>query len=189
MFNIGPEEFAVLALVAVVVFGPDKLPQMAKQAAQMIRTLRDMSTNARQQLSELSPGLGESLGELNSIAKGVGGLGGLGGMSAKSALQKMIFDGDEDPLGLAAVREDRAGSTVDPQAVARNATPIGSDGASAGTTPTLEKASPASPAAAPASLDKAAPPAAQAVPLDKAAGTDEPAPMAPPASPATDDIT
>ena len=93
MFNVGPEEMAVLALLAVIIFGPDKLPQLAKQAAQMLRTLRDMSTTARKQLGELSPGLTEELSGLN-----LGGLtkNGLTGFNAKTALQKMIFDDEPE---------------------------------------------------------------------------------------------
>ena len=56
MFNIGPLEFVVLAAVALIVFGPDKLPQLAKDAARMLRTLRDVAQGARSQLnSELGP--------------------------------------------------------------------------------------------------------------------------------------
>jgi sec-independent protein translocase protein TatB len=56
VFNIGPLEFLVLAAVAMLVFGPDKLPQLAKDAARMIRTVRDMAQGARSQLtSELGP--------------------------------------------------------------------------------------------------------------------------------------
>jgi sec-independent protein translocase protein TatB len=56
VFNIGPLEFVVLAAVALIVFGPDKLPQLAKDAARMLRTLRDIAQGARTQLnSELGP--------------------------------------------------------------------------------------------------------------------------------------
>jgi sec-independent protein translocase protein TatB len=56
VFNIGPLEFIVLAAVALIVFGPDKLPQLTKDAARMLRTLRDMAQGARTQLtSELGP--------------------------------------------------------------------------------------------------------------------------------------
>jgi len=56
MFNIGPLEFVVLAAVALIVFGPDKLPQLAKDAARMLRALRDIAQGARSQLnSELGP--------------------------------------------------------------------------------------------------------------------------------------
>lgn len=56
MFNIGPLEFLVLGAVALIVFGPDRLPQLTKDAARMLRTLRDLAQGARSQLnSELGP--------------------------------------------------------------------------------------------------------------------------------------
>lgn len=56
MFNIGPLELMVLAIVGLIVLGPDRLPSLAKDAARMIRTLRDMATGAREQLrDELGP--------------------------------------------------------------------------------------------------------------------------------------
>ena len=56
MFDIGLPEFMVLALVAIFVFGPDRLPDVARQAGLMLRQARVMLTNARTQLSdELGP--------------------------------------------------------------------------------------------------------------------------------------
>lgn len=56
MFGIGFTELLVIAFIAVVVFGPDRMPALAKQAGQMIRQLRRMATNARDELrSELGP--------------------------------------------------------------------------------------------------------------------------------------
>jgi sec-independent protein translocase protein TatB len=56
VFNIGPFELLVLIAVALLVFGPDKLPQLTKDATRMLRTLRDMAQGARSQLSdELGP--------------------------------------------------------------------------------------------------------------------------------------
>jgi sec-independent protein translocase protein TatB len=56
VFNIGPLEFLVLGAVALIVFGPDRLPQLTKDAARMLRTLRDLAQGARTQLnSELGP--------------------------------------------------------------------------------------------------------------------------------------
>jgi sec-independent protein translocase protein TatB len=47
---------AVIAFVAVLVFGPDKLPELARQAAQMVRKARDFANSARDELrSELGP--------------------------------------------------------------------------------------------------------------------------------------
>jgi sec-independent protein translocase protein TatB len=46
----------VLAIVGLIVIGPDKLPGLAKDAARMIRTLRDLAQGARTQLrDELGP--------------------------------------------------------------------------------------------------------------------------------------
>jgi sec-independent protein translocase protein TatB len=56
MLDIGPAEFMVLAILAIFVFGPDKLPDIARQAGQLLRSARRALTNARSQLSdELGP--------------------------------------------------------------------------------------------------------------------------------------
>lgn len=56
MFNIGPMELMVLAVVGLIVLGPDRLPGLARDAARMIRTLRDLAQGARTQLrDELGP--------------------------------------------------------------------------------------------------------------------------------------
>jgi len=47
---------AVIALVAVVIFGPDKLPEFAKQAGQFLHRMKLFATGARDELrSELGP--------------------------------------------------------------------------------------------------------------------------------------
>jgi sec-independent protein translocase protein TatB len=56
VFDIGLPEFMVLALVALFVFGPDRLPGVAKQAGRMVRTLRETVTQAKSHLAdELGP--------------------------------------------------------------------------------------------------------------------------------------
>ncbi len=56
MFGVGLSELALIALVAVLVFGPERLPVMAKQAAIMLRKARAMADTARDELrSELGP--------------------------------------------------------------------------------------------------------------------------------------
>lgn len=56
MFNIGPLELIVLAFVGIVVLGPDRLPGVAKDAARLIRSLREIATGARTTLrDELGP--------------------------------------------------------------------------------------------------------------------------------------
>ena len=56
MFDVGLLELAVIALVAVVVLGPDRLPDLARQAAQLLHRARGLAHNARDELrNELGP--------------------------------------------------------------------------------------------------------------------------------------
>ena len=52
MFGIGLGEIAVIMLVAVLVFGPDKLPEFAKQAGQLLRKAKQFADSARDELRE-----------------------------------------------------------------------------------------------------------------------------------------
>jgi len=51
MFDIGLPEFVVLALLALIVFGPDRLPTMAMQAAKMLKALRAKASAATADLT------------------------------------------------------------------------------------------------------------------------------------------
>ncbi|QDP97823.1 twin-arginine translocase subunit TatB [Microlunatus elymi] len=54
MLDIGAPEILVLAVIAVIVFGPEKLPQFARKAAKALRYVRQMAGSAQTQLkSEL----------------------------------------------------------------------------------------------------------------------------------------
>ena len=56
MFGVGLGEMALIAFVAVIVFGPDRLPDLAKQAGQMVRKARQFANAARDELrDELGP--------------------------------------------------------------------------------------------------------------------------------------
>jgi sec-independent protein translocase protein TatB len=56
MFGVGFLELAVIALVAIVVFGPERLPEFARHAAQFVHKARAMATSARDELrTELGP--------------------------------------------------------------------------------------------------------------------------------------
>lgn len=52
MIGINGSELIVLALLAVAVLGPERLPEYASQLARLIRELRKMATGAREQLRE-----------------------------------------------------------------------------------------------------------------------------------------
>lgn len=52
MLGVGLPEFAVIAVIAIFVFGPDKLPDLARQAGRMARQVKRMANNARDELRE-----------------------------------------------------------------------------------------------------------------------------------------
>jgi sec-independent protein translocase protein TatB len=54
--SLGWPEMVTLLVVALLIFGPDKLPAVVKDAAQMLRTVRTMARDARSQIkTELGP--------------------------------------------------------------------------------------------------------------------------------------
>lgn len=56
MFDIGLAELAVIALVAVLVLGPERLPEFAAQAGKFIRRMKGYADVARDELrKELGP--------------------------------------------------------------------------------------------------------------------------------------
>jgi sec-independent protein translocase protein TatB len=56
MFDVGLLELAVIALVAIIVLGPERLPELARQAAQLLRKARNLANNTRDELrTELGP--------------------------------------------------------------------------------------------------------------------------------------
>ena len=81
MFNLGPFEIVVLVIVALVVFGPDKLPTLAKDAAKMVRNLREVAQGARTQLREE---LGPEFGDLD-----------LRSLNPRTAIQRALFEDDQ----------------------------------------------------------------------------------------------
>jgi sec-independent protein translocase protein TatB len=52
MFDIGIGEIAILAVIGLLVFGPEKLPKAAADAARMLRQVRGMAANARKDLAD-----------------------------------------------------------------------------------------------------------------------------------------
>jgi sec-independent protein translocase protein TatB len=55
-FDIGPLELVTIALLAVIIFGPDKLPKLIQDVSRMVRKLREFSDNAREDIrKELGP--------------------------------------------------------------------------------------------------------------------------------------
>jgi sec-independent protein translocase protein TatB len=66
-FDIGPLELIALAVIAMLVLGPDKLPRYAADAARVLRQVRRMANDAKSEMSrELGPELQDiSMADLN----------------------------------------------------------------------------------------------------------------------------
>jgi len=82
VFNIGPFELIVLAVIGLIVLGPDRLPDLARDAARMLRNLREMATGARQQLRDE---LGPEFADVD-----------LRNLNPRTAVQRAVF-GDDVP--------------------------------------------------------------------------------------------
>jgi sec-independent protein translocase protein TatB len=86
VFNIGPMELIVLAIVGLIVLGPDRLPGLARDAGRMLRTLREMATGARTQLRDE---LGPEFADVD-----------LRNLNPRTALQRAILGDDDDVRSL-----------------------------------------------------------------------------------------
>jgi sec-independent protein translocase protein TatB len=66
VFGMGWAEIFLIGVVGVIVFGPDKLPDFARQAARFVRTVRSMAQDAK---NDLGRELGHDLSglELKSL--------------------------------------------------------------------------------------------------------------------------
>ncbi len=87
MFNqVGWGEIVVLLLVGLFVFGPERLPKVAKDAGRMLRELRRMANAARE---DIRGELGPEFADLDVRS-----------LNPRAFVQKHLFDEDDedDPL-------------------------------------------------------------------------------------------
>ncbi len=82
-FNIGPMELIVLGVVGLVVLGPERLPNLARDAARLMRSLRDMATGAR---TTLRDELGPEFADLD-----------LRNLNPRTALRNALLGDDDEP--------------------------------------------------------------------------------------------
>ena len=93
MFGMGWPEIFMIGMVGVIVFGPDKLPDLAKQAGRFIRTVRRMAENAK---NDLGREIGEDFSGLQ-----------LRDLDPREVVRKNFLDADDDAPPATSSRELR----------------------------------------------------------------------------------
>ena len=78
MFDLSIPKLLVLAVIALVIFGPNELPKIASQAGRALRDLRRIAEGAKNDLRE---GLGPEFGDFE-----------IEDLNPKRFLQKHLFD-------------------------------------------------------------------------------------------------
>lgn len=88
MLGLGWPELLVIALVGFFVFGPERLPALARDAARMIKQLRVMADGATAELRSQLPSASEfGLDEVRSLRD----------LHPKAMLGRALFDDEEGP--------------------------------------------------------------------------------------------
>ena len=102
MFDLSIPKLLVLAVIALVVFGPHELPKIASQAGRALRDLRKIAEGAKNDLRE---GLGPEFADFE-----------IEDLNPKRFVQKHLFEdvnGDTDPGTAAAAQpQSRANGTL-----------------------------------------------------------------------------
>jgi sec-independent protein translocase protein TatB len=82
--GVGWGEIVVLLVLALFIFGPERLPKAAKDAGRMLRQLRSMATGMRENIrSELGPEFADV--DLRTL-------------HPKTFVRKHLFEDEDDPL-------------------------------------------------------------------------------------------
>jgi sec-independent protein translocase protein TatB len=88
VFDLSVTKILVLAVIALVVFGPNELPKVASKAGQALRDLRRIAEGAKADLKE---GLGPEFADFD-----------IDDLNPKRFVQKHLIEGFEEPVPAAA---------------------------------------------------------------------------------------
>jgi sec-independent protein translocase protein TatB len=103
VFDLSFTKILVLAVIALVIFGPDQLPKIARQAGQALRDLRRIAESAKADLQE---GLGPEFRDLD-----------INDLHPKNFVRKHLwddFDGDNGNRTAARVPETDGAALLTP---------------------------------------------------------------------------
>ena len=98
--NVGIGELAVLLMLGLFVFGPERLPGMAAEAG---KTLRKVRLYVKGMTDDLKSELGPELGDVD-----------LASLNPRTFVQKHLFSDDDDVDPAVGRPVSRAGAPLDP---------------------------------------------------------------------------
>lgn len=64
MFSVSPAEILTIAAIALIVFGPKRLPEISRKAGSVIREIRDTAADLRRGIESEYQDTAESLSEV-----------------------------------------------------------------------------------------------------------------------------
>ncbi|MGW3181382.1 sec-independent translocase [Kitasatospora sp. NPDC001119] len=84
-------EVLTLVVMAIIIFGPDKLPKLIQDTMNVVRKIRSFADNAKEDIrSELGPDFQDFEFE---------------DLNPKTFVRKQLMGGEEDPLGLKGMKD------------------------------------------------------------------------------------
>ena len=108
MFDIGIGELLILGVLGLLVFGPERLPRAAADAGKWIRQVRQMASNAK---NDLADSAGIDLSETMDAVKGLSDL-----HPRKIATSLMADDPEPRSKGTTPAAADQPRPAFDPDA-------------------------------------------------------------------------
>ena len=91
VFDLDLPKLLVLGVIALIVFGPDRLPGLAAQAGRALRELRRMAEGAK---SELQQNLGPEFSQFD-----------INDINPRHFVRKHLLDDVSDPIGLSSLAD------------------------------------------------------------------------------------
>ena len=101
--NVGWGEILVILVVAVIILGPDRLPDAARRLAKGLRKLRDWANNAQDQLKD---NVDEEFGDLKEFQEPVKEIARIKTMGPKAAAIHYLLDDDASVLDVDLGKKD-----------------------------------------------------------------------------------
>ena len=103
MFDIGIGELVALAVIGLLIFGPERLPKAAADAGRWVRQIREMASSARKEIVD-SAGV--------DLADSVNGVKSLSELHPKR-LMSGLLDDDDAPAAPGAADSGESGTPTD----------------------------------------------------------------------------